>query len=83
MACCGAAQTLMEMGLACYDMLQMTSDLGGEATVLGSSEHGSQFSGSIQDNEFLYKLSDYRRSQWPRDLTHELSSLARILRSWV
>jgi hypothetical protein len=32
---------------------------------------------------FLFGRSDASRSQWPRGLRHELSSLARTLGSWV
>jgi hypothetical protein len=31
----------------------------------------------------LVTMLHYCRSQWPRGLRHELSSLARTLRSWV
>jgi hypothetical protein len=34
-------------------------------------------------SEFPTGVYEYRRSQWPRGLRHELSSLARTLGSWV
>jgi hypothetical protein len=37
-----------------------------------------------RDNSFFSSSNlGLSRSQWPRDLMHELSSLARTLRSWV
>jgi hypothetical protein len=50
-------------------------------------KHSDQPSGSIKLCYFLNDLVTfhcrYSRSQWPRGLRHELSSLARTLGSWV
>jgi hypothetical protein len=52
--------TAMEQGLV-TTMLRDVTDAPGcgwrWTTVMGFSEHGSKFSGSIQDSEFLHHLS--------------------------
>jgi hypothetical protein len=40
-------------------------------------------SGAVVETFLSYGVWRIRRSQWPRGLRHELSSLARMLRSWA